>query len=109
MATPKKSSATAIVFPAGALMTAIPSSVATSIATLSTPTPARPTTRSRSARRSSSAEIFVALRPTMASYCPMRSSSVGAGRVGTSSTRSAGSASSSATPSRSTSSVTRTR
>ena len=64
---PKNSSATAIVLPAGALITATPSSVATSMATLSTPTPARPTTRSLGADRSSSAEILVALRPMIAS------------------------------------------
>jgi hypothetical protein len=88
-------------------MTAMPSAVATSIATLSTPTPARPTTRSRGAPRSSSGEIFVAERPMIASYAGMRSRSVAAGRVGTSSTRSPGSASSRAMPSRSMSSVTR--
>ena len=65
--TPNTSSATAIVLPAGALMTATPSSVATSSAMLSTPTPARPTTLSRVARRRSSSEIRVAERPMMAS------------------------------------------
>jgi hypothetical protein len=67
MTVPKNSSATATVLPAGALMMAMPSSVATSSAMLSTPTPARPTTRNCLPARKSSAEIRVALRPTMAS------------------------------------------
>ncbi len=63
---PKKSSATAIVLPAGALITATPSAVATSSAMLSTPTPARPTTRSCFAARSNGSEMRVALRPMIA-------------------------------------------
>jgi hypothetical protein len=73
MSVAKNSSATAIVFPAGALMTAIPIAVARSSAMLSTPTPARPTTRSRVARLSSSSFTRVALRPMNASYSPIRS------------------------------------
>ncbi len=67
MSVAKNSSATATVLPAGALMTAMPSAVAASMSTLSTPTPARPTTRSRVPARSSGSEMRVALRPTMAS------------------------------------------
>ena len=64
---PKNSSATAMVLPLGALMTAMPSVVAAPRSMLSVPTPARPMTRSFFARRSSSAGSCVALRPTNAS------------------------------------------
>src|SRR5579883_856005 len=109
MRVPKNSSATATVLPAGALMIAIPSSVASSTSMLSTPTPARPTTASRGAARSNSGEIRVALLPTRASYVPMRASSSSRGSVGTSSTASSGSAARRATPSASMSSVIRMR
>ena len=56
------SSAAETVFPAGALRTAIPLSVAASRSMLSTPTPARPTTRRAGACASISALTFVALR-----------------------------------------------
>jgi hypothetical protein len=59
----------------GALATTIPLRVAASTSTLSTPTPARPITLSRSARPSTSAVSFVADRITIASYLPIRSSS----------------------------------
>jgi argininosuccinate lyase len=65
--TPKRSSATETVLPPGALMTAMPSSVARSRSMLSTPTPARPITRRRVPRSRSSAVMRVALRPTSAS------------------------------------------
>ena len=55
------------------------------------------------------ADARVALRPTKASYSPMRSSSSAGGSVGTSSTMNEGSAVSKATPSGSISSVTRMR
>ncbi len=51
----------------GAFATMMPSRVAASTSTLSTPTPARPITRSRSPRSSSSAVSFVAERTTIAS------------------------------------------
>ena len=106
---PKNNSTTAIVLPAGALMTATPRDVAVSRAMLSTPTPARPTTFSFRPLSNRSAEIRVALRPTIASYSAMRERSSSFCSVGTSSTTIWGSAERSATPSASISSVTRTR
>src|SRR6266550_5324957 len=55
----KNNSTTAIVFPAGALITATPSDVAFSSAILSTPTPARPITFSLRAFSKRSAEMRV--------------------------------------------------
>ena len=60
-------SAAVTTFDSGALATTIPRLVAASTSTLSTPTPARPITRSRSARSIRSAVIFVAERITMPS------------------------------------------
>ena len=62
------SSAAAIVFPVGALTTVIPARVAASRSTLSTPTPARPITRSRAPAAIISASTFTWLRTTSASY-----------------------------------------
>ena len=55
-------SAAVITFDCGALATMIPRLVAASTSTLSTPTPARPTARSRAARAISGASSFVADR-----------------------------------------------
>ena len=60
-------SAAAIVFPVGALTTVIPARVAASRSTLSTPTPARPTTTSRVPAAMSSASTWTWLRTTSAS------------------------------------------
>src|SRR5580700_5109072 len=57
-------SATLTAFPPGVFITSTPRCVAASISTLSTPTPARPTTRNFSARSSKSRVTFVALRTT---------------------------------------------
>ena len=51
----------------GAFATTIPRRVAASTSTLSTPTPARPITFSRSALSRTAASIFVAERMTIAS------------------------------------------
>ncbi len=55
-------SAAVMTFDWGALATTIPRLVAVATSTLSTPTPARPTARSRVALASSSASSFVAER-----------------------------------------------
>src|SRR5829696_5107109 len=68
-------SAAVITFDWGALATITPRLVAASTSTLSTPTPARPTTLRRSARSSSSAVSRVAERIRIASNSPMRRSS----------------------------------
>ena len=68
-------SAAVTTFDSGALATTIPRRVAASTSTLSTPTPARPTTFMRSARSSSSAVSFVAERITIPSYSPIRCAS----------------------------------
>ena len=60
------SSAVAIVLPEGVFITMTPRSVAASTSTLSTPTPARPTTFSRGAAASTSAVILVSERTAMA-------------------------------------------
>ena len=60
-------SAAAIVLPVGALTTVIPARVAASRSTLSTPTPARPTTTSRVPAAISSASTLTWLRTTSAS------------------------------------------
>ncbi len=61
------SSATVTDEPPGVFITTTPRRVAASRSTLSTPTPARPTTRSRVAFSSTAAVILVALRTAMAS------------------------------------------
>ncbi len=66
-------SVAAMVLPVGAFNTSTPRWVAASMSMLSTPTPARPTTRRRGAASSTSAVTFVSLRTTSASYCAMRS------------------------------------
>ena len=71
----KVSSAVAIVLPEGVFMTTTPRSVAASTSTLSTPTPARPTTRSFAAAAITSAVIFVSLRTAIASTSRTSSSS----------------------------------
>ena len=60
-------SAAVTTFDSGALATTMPRLVAAGTSTLSTPTPARPITLSRSAFSISSAVIFVAERITMPS------------------------------------------
>ncbi len=60
-------SAAVTTFDSGAFATTIPRLVAAGTSTLSTPTPARPITRSRSAFSISSAVIFVAERISMPS------------------------------------------
>jgi len=60
-------SAAEITVDSGALATTIPRRVAASTSTLSTPTPARPITFSRSARSISPASSFVAERMMIAS------------------------------------------
>jgi hypothetical protein len=62
----KVSSAVAMVFPDGVFITTTPRSVAASTSTLSTPTPARPTTCSVGAAAITSAVILVSLRTAMA-------------------------------------------
>ena len=66
-------SAAVTTFDCGAFATTIPRLVAASTSTLSTPTPARPITRSALARSINSAVIFVAERMTMPWNSPMRS------------------------------------
>ena len=68
-------SAAVITFDWGALATITPRFVAASTSTLSTPTPARPTAFSRSARSSSGASSCVAERIRMPSNSPIRRSS----------------------------------
>jgi hypothetical protein len=60
------SSAVEIVFPLGVFITTIPRPVAASTSTLSTPTPARPTTRSCGAASITFRVTFVSLRTTIA-------------------------------------------
>ena len=60
------SSAVAIVLPAGVFITTTPWLVAASTSTLSTPTPARPTTLSNGAALNTSAVILVSERTAMA-------------------------------------------
>jgi hypothetical protein len=62
----KVSSAVAIVLPDGVFMTITPRSVAASTSTLSTPTPARPTTLRSGAAAMTSAVIFVSERTAIA-------------------------------------------
>src|SRR5438128_7701387 len=66
MSIEKVSSAVEIVLPPGVFMTTIPRCVAVSTSTLSTPTPARPTTRSRSAASMTLRVTFVSDRTTIA-------------------------------------------
>ena len=68
-------SAAETMFDSGAFATTIPRRVAASTSTLSTPTPARPTTFSRVARSITSAVTFVAERTIRPSYWSMISSS----------------------------------
>src|SRR4051794_2202074 len=68
-------SAAVITLDCGALATTIPRLVAASTSTLSTPTPARPTALSRSARSSRSAVSLVAERMRMPSNSPIRRAS----------------------------------
>jgi hypothetical protein len=68
-------SAVLIVFPAGVFITMTPRLVATSTSTLSTPTPARPTTFSFFAASSTFAFTFVCERTTRPSNSPMISRS----------------------------------
>ena len=70
-------SAVETVFPPGALSTTTPRRVAVSTSTLSTPTPARPTTRRRAPAFKTSAVTFVWLRTTNAVNSGMISSSCG--------------------------------
>ncbi|MNC93600.1 hypothetical protein D3C83_102650 [compost metagenome] len=69
----KVSSAVATVLPDGVFMTTTPRSVAASTSTLSTPTPARPTTLSNGAAANTAAVIWVSERTTIA--CTSRTSS----------------------------------
>src|SRR5438552_3001991 len=66
MSIEKVSSAVEIVLPPGVFMTTIPRWVALSTSTLSTPTPARPTIRSRSAASMTLRVTFVSERTTIA-------------------------------------------
>ena len=61
------SSAVVVVLPPGVFITTTPRLVAASTSTLSTPTPARPTTRNFGAASRTFCEIFVSERTTMAS------------------------------------------
>ena len=65
-------SAAATMFPRGALTTRIPLRVAAGTSMLSTPTPARPTTRRRFPASSTDAVTFVSLRTTSASKSGIR-------------------------------------
>src|SRR5215208_763419 len=87
-------SAAVITFDWGALATTTPRLVAASTSTLSTPTPARPTALSRSARSSRSAVSCVAERIRIASNSPMRRSSSPSSQSAPSSTSSPASRSS---------------
>ena len=69
-------SATEIALPPGVFITSTPASVAAGRSTLSTPTPARPITRSLGAAASTSLSTFTALRTSSASQ------SARCGRVG---------------------------
>src|SRR4051794_20452985 len=60
-------SATEIALPPGVFITSTPASVAAGMSTLSTPTPARPITRSLGAAAKTSLSTFTALRTTRAS------------------------------------------
>jgi hypothetical protein len=62
----KVNSAVAMVLPEGVFITITPRSVAASTSTLSTPTPARPTTLSKGAAANTSAVIFVSERTAIA-------------------------------------------
>ena len=72
------SSAVAMVLPSGVFITMTPRSVAASTSTLSTPTPARPTTLSCGAAAKTAASIFVSERTAMAATS-LTSSSTRAG------------------------------
>ena len=71
----KVSSAVAIVLPDGVFMTMTPRSVAASTSTLSTPTPARPTTLRSGAAAMTSAVIFDSERTAIACTSPTSSRS----------------------------------
>ena len=68
-------SAAAVMLPRGAFTTRMPRRVAASISMLSTPTPARPTTRSRRPASKTFSPTLVALRTTRASKAGMASTS----------------------------------
>ena len=73
-------SAVVIVFPSGAFITTIPRVVAAGTSMLSTPTPARPTTRSFSALSIKLAVTFVSLRTTRPSQSASASFSASGAR-----------------------------
>ena len=101
-------SAVEMVLPAGTFMTMMPRLVAASASTLSSPTPARPITLSRSALAMTSAVTFVALRTTRPSYWPMTCARSWGERPVLTSTDNPGSALSSAIPSSESGSAIRT-
>ena len=95
--------------PPGVFMTTMPFLVAASTSTLSTPMPARPITRSASARASTSAVTLVPLR-MMRAWKPRTASRSSAGeRPGRASISSSGCSRSRASPSGPSASVRRTR
>ena len=102
----KVNSAVEIVLPAGVFITTMPRLVAASTSTLSTPTPARPTTRSLGALAITSVVILVADRTTMPSASASNSS---VKPPSTTQTSSSGQASRKATPLAETLSQTSTR
>jgi hypothetical protein len=83
---PTVCSAADTTLPTGALTTTTPRREQASTSMLSTPTPARPTMRSRGARSSSSAVIAVEERVTRASQPPSAWSSAPPGAPATSAT-----------------------
>src|SRR3989442_15136204 len=72
MSIEKVNSAVEMVLPPGVFMTTIPRCVAASTSTLSTPTPARPTTRSLGAASTTFLVTLVSERTTMAATSPTR-------------------------------------
>ncbi len=103
------SSAADTVLPAGAFSTATPRSVAASRSMLSTPTPARPTTRSRGARASISPVTLVALRTISPSASASASPKAGSAGSSTCAISKRASPRSGASPAADTLSVTSTR
>ena len=102
-------SAVVTLLPPGVFITTMPRVVAASTSMLSTPMPARPMTRSRSARAMTSAVTFVALRTTSASYPPITSRSSAGLNPGLASTSRSGCSRRRASPSGPSESLSRTR
>ena len=102
-------SAAATTLPVGALTTMTPACVAASTSMLSTPTPARATTRSRVPARMTSAVTCVALRTSKASYWGIISSSLSGASPVSTSTSTLGAARRAASPTSDRLSLTRIR